>query len=120
MPKPSTDAQIPTVDAKPAHVVETVVTRQLRESREWSMSSRPQLRTELERPRQLRRSRRQLRTPEKKWKEWLTNKKRMLPTRRSLMLETKLLRKQRRLPEVLEPVVLLMPLSRKLRMLPSH
>jgi len=59
-------------------------------------------------------------TPEKKWKEWLTNKRRMLPTRRSLMLVTKPPRKPIRLPEVLELEVLLMPPSRKLRMLPSH
>jgi len=103
-----------------AHVVETRVTRPLRESKEWLMNSKPQLRLELEKlilPRKLRRL---PKMQEKKWKEWPTNKKRMLLTRKLLMQETKPLRKQRRLLQVLELVLLPMPLSRKLKTLLSQ
>ena len=56
--------------------------------------------------------------PEKKWKEWPINKKRMLLTKRSPMPVTKPLRRPRKLPVELVPVLPLTLLSRKLRMLP--
>ena len=91
-----------------------------RESREWSMNSRHQPKTEPEKPRLPRKLKLLLIMPEKKWKEWPINKKRMLPTRKSQTLETKPPRKPIRLPQVLVLEVLLMPPSRRLKMLPRH
>ena len=121
MPNPSAAQAKEDADAIPAHAVEVVeATKPLRESKEWLMNSNHPLNKELEKLIPPRRLRRLPKMPEKKWKEWPINKKRMLPTRKSQTLETKPPRKPIRPPQVLVPEVLLMPPSRRLKMLPRH
>lgn len=120
MPNPSAAQAKEDADAIPAHAVEVVeATKPLRESKEWLMNSNHPLNKELEKLIPPRRSRRLLMMPEKKWKEWPTNKKKMLPTKRFQMLEIKPLRKPTKLPLEVPEVLLVMP-SKKLRMLPRH
>lgn len=121
MPKPSIRPDAAAADKinADAALVAMVAIKPSRESKEWSMNSRHQLKTEQEKPRLPRKSRRLPMMPEKKWKEWPTNKKKMLPTKRFQMLEIKPLRKPTKLPLEVPEVLLVTP-SKKLRMLPRH
>ena len=122
MPKPSIRPDAAAVDKTNADaaLVAMVAIKPSRESKEWLMNSRTPPSKELEKLIPPRRLRRLPKMPEKKWKEWPINKKRMLPTRKSQTLETKPPRKPTRPPQVLVLEVLLMPPSRRLKMLPRH
>ena len=122
MPKPSIRPDAAAVDKTNADaaLVAMVAIKPSKESKEWLMNSRTPPSKELEKLIPPRRLRRLPKMPEKKWKEWPINKKRMLPTRKSQTLETKPPRKPIRPPQVLVPEVLLMPPSRRLKMLPRH
>ena len=122
MPKPSIRPDAAAADKTNVDAaLETMVAiKPSRESKEWLMNSRTPPSKELEKLIPPRRLRRLPKMPEKKWKEWPINKKRMLPTRKSQTLETKPPRKPIRPPQVLVPEVLLMPPSRRLKMLPRH